>query len=355
MFPFPGRWNQWQKEGFRTRAAHWLLNLAADNRVRKVILVDQPEVSVKSQIKIRKENEKIIVVERYSMISRKIMPLQKIPQSIWSDLKLDSESTVVFVGNPIEMKNAIDVPHAKLIFDCVDDLSVHPQYQYIHYKKLIASGYSLVEKHADIVTAVSSSLIKKFPTKKVNVIRNAVSNDFIKEVEIHNDTSPIQAICYFGIIQNRVNLDLLSKVQKETDVPVQIWGKVWRQNTEGLKARYKNLDFKGEYHYSELPNLLKNAKVLVIPHYVNEFSDSMDPLKLYEYLTTGKPIVSTNILSVKGLDHIVNIAQDDESFIKMVKKALVENDLVKAKTRKEFALSNSWKNRVTQLFSLFEE
>lgn len=312
-------------------------------------------MSFKVGTNIRHESEKITIVERSSIISRKVMPYQKINSEIWRDLEINPTNTVILVGNPIEMENAINVPHSKLIFDCVDNLSIHPQYQYFHYKKKINEGYKLVEKHADIIITVSSSLINKFPNNQVNVIRNAVSSQFIENVEKYNTNNSRNAICYFGIVQDRVNLDLLSQAQESIRLPVQIWGKIWGQNPDLLKKKYKNLEFMGEYHYTELPKLMNNAKVFVIPHHINEFSNSMDPLKLYEYLTTGKPVVSTKINSVEGLEGLIEIANDDKSFIEGIKKALNEegNEELK-KRRKEFAMANSWTSRVNQLIDLLE-
>ncbi|AIM16354.1 hypothetical protein HW35_08815 [Bacillus sp. X1(2014)] len=352
IFPFPGRWSQWEKEGFRTRAAHWLLNLANDSRVRKVILVDQPEMSYLNKTTIRNESEKIVVVERKSVISRKILPFQRINIKIWKELNLDPKKTIVLIGNPIEMENAINVPHSKLIFDCVDNLSIHPQYQYFHYKKKIDKGYKLVEQHADIIVVVNPSLKNKFPKKQVVPIRNAVSTQFLQNIEKYHIELNGHAICYFGIVQDRVNLELLSKVREVVGIPVQVWGKIWGQNPEIIKKKYKNLDFMGEYHYSDLPKLMNNAKIFVIPHYVNDFSNSMDPLKLYEYLSTGKPVVSSNINSVYGLDELVEIATDDESFIEGIKRALNEDNVDLVEKRKQFAKLNSWENRVNELFNL---
>ena len=44
-----------------------------------------------------------------------------------------------------------------------------------------------------------------------------------------------------------------------------------------------------------VPGYLQHAAALVVPHVVDDFTDSLDPIKLYEYLAVGRPIVSTPV------------------------------------------------------------
>lgn len=46
---------------------------------------------------------------------------------------------------------------------------------------------------------------------------------------------------------------------------------------------------------SAVPGYLQHADVLVVPHVVNSFTDSLDPIKVYEYLAVGRPVVSTPV------------------------------------------------------------
>ena len=59
----------------------------------------------------------------------------------------------------------------------------------------------------------------------------------------------------------------------------------------------------GERPYEQVPAYLQHAEVLIVPHSVNEFTESLDPIKLYEYLAVGRPVVST---PVAGFRQIAN-------------------------------------------------
>jgi hypothetical protein len=58
---------------------------------------------------------------------------------------------------------------------------------------------------------------------------------------------------------------------------------------------------------------LQHADVLVVPHVVTPFTDSLDPIKLYEYRAVGRPVVSTPVAGFRDADdHRITIAAGDE-------------------------------------------
>jgi glycosyltransferase involved in cell wall biosynthesis len=69
----------------------------------------------------------------------------------------------------------------------------------------------------------------------------------------------------------------------------------------------------GPRHRDEVPAYLQHADVLVVPHVVTPFTDSLDPIKVYEYRAVGRPVVSTPVAGFRELDDPpVHLAQADE-------------------------------------------
>jgi glycosyltransferase involved in cell wall biosynthesis len=72
-------------------------------------------------------------------------------------------------------------------------------------------------------------------------------------------------------------------------------------NRETLE-RTPGVRLAGPREHGEVPGYLQHADVLIVPHLVDEFTDSLDPIKLYEYLAVGRPIVSTPVAGFRDAD-----------------------------------------------------
>ena len=58
----------------------------------------------------------------------------------------------------------------------------------------------------------------------------------------------------------------------------------------------------GPREHTTIPAYLKAADVLVVPHVVTAFTDSLDPIKVYEYLAAERPVVSTPVAGFRELE-----------------------------------------------------
>lgn len=88
-------------------------------------------------------------------------------------------------------------------------------------------------------------------------------------------------------------------------------------------------------------------------------SKDVSPLKFYEYLATGKPIVSTREpLQVSDFAHVVHVASGLEDFLKKCEEALCEEEpgrSQKAAERLEYGRKCSWDERVKQMEAILKE
>jgi glycosyltransferase involved in cell wall biosynthesis len=113
-----------------------------------------------------------------------------------------------------------------------------------------------------------------------------------------------------GVLSERVDLNLIEKISQDwPQCSFQLIGPMSRaveQKWTQLQ-RIPNLEWKGLVHHSKIPDILRSSDVLLMPHMDSPLSQSMDPLKLYEYLTTGLPIVSTPVPPTGEYDSLVHI------------------------------------------------
>jgi glycosyltransferase involved in cell wall biosynthesis len=122
---------------------------------------------------------------------------------------------------------------------------------------------------------------------------------------------------YVGSVQSRVDLELLATVAKE--VPVVVAGPADEASAEVLRST--PLTWLGPIDVALVPGLLQRAAVGLLPHRVDAFTASMDPMKLLEYLAAGLPVVSTPLPGT-GLSTQVRVAGDADAFCSAVREAI---------------------------------
>jgi glycosyltransferase involved in cell wall biosynthesis len=73
-------------------------------------------------------------------------------------------------------------------------------------------------------------------------------------------------------------------------------------------AAHRNVHLLGARPYADVPAYLQHADVIIVPHAVNAFTDSLDPIKAYECLAVGRPTLATPVSGFLGLGSPVRIA-----------------------------------------------
>jgi glycosyltransferase involved in cell wall biosynthesis len=102
----------------------------------------------------------------------------------------------------------------------------------------------------------------------------------------------------------------------------------------------------GAVPYRDLPAYMRSFDVCVTPHRMTPFTESLNPIKLWEYLAAGKPIVATDVAGFRDHPRLVRIARDGAGFVAAVREALAGEAPGLAEQRREFAAGQSWESRL---------
>jgi len=114
-----------------------------------------------------------------------------------------------------------------------------------------------------------------------------------------------------------------------------------------------NVVFTGPVPYHDIPDYMRAFDVCMTPHRMTAFTESLNPIKLWEYLAAGKPIVSTDVAGFRDYPHYVRIASTPESFAAALVASLDEPAAM-GESRREEARRHSWKSRVDKIESIIE-
>ena len=245
------------------------------------------------------------------------------------------------------------------VYHVVDEYAGYTMVDEARRKRLKADESQLLDA-ADVVIAVSDELVeaKRGPDRDVHLVENAVDFEAFHQASesasIPEDMMSIPGprLGYSGLISKRLDLGLLERMAMSyPDWSIVLIGKVDDRRCEAamdaLRAR-PNVHFLGEKHFRDVPAYVAGLDVGLLPYEVNEETLHISPLKMYEYLATGLPVVSKDIPSAqKKRDHVA-IATDEHGFFRSCEQAVSDSASGREARIAEAAI-NTWDQRVQQL------
>ena len=104
----------------------------------------------------------------------------------------------------------------------------------------------------------------------------------------------------------------------------------------------------GAQPYESLPAWAKAFDVAFIPYRLNQQVRNANPLKLREYLATGKPVVSVPTPEIERFGDVVRIAPDREAFLAAIEAALADDSAEQRARRMASVRDMSWDHRVSE-------
>ncbi|HEX9037178.1 MAG TPA: glycosyltransferase [Ktedonobacterales bacterium] len=114
-----------------------------------------------------------------------------------------------------------------------------------------------------------------------------------------------------------------------------------------------NLHYLGPLPQRELPEALRYASAGIIPYHINDYTTSVSPLKLYEYLAAGVPVVATALpgLLAEAVDGLGIAQQDPEAFTARLSEAIGYDETARLRVAQR-AMTHSWERRVDEISTL---
>jgi glycosyltransferase involved in cell wall biosynthesis len=166
--------------------------------------------------------------------------------------------------------------------------------------------------------------------------------------------TPRPTVGFVGAIAQWVDLDLLWFL---ADIRP-----AWRlvlvgpigQDVSALR-RLPNVHLLGPRPYSSLPSFLAAMDVALVPFVRDAVTANADPIKVYEYLAAGVPVVATDLPGLRRLDHVVRLAGNTRDFLRAIDEALVAGRDSGAAERRVEAARHSWDNRFDTFSELVAE
>ncbi len=239
--------------------------------------------------------------------------------------------SVLWFVTPFAYSFAGHLRSGAVVYDCMDELTLFRGAS----SQLVLLERQLL-KHADLVFSGGRSLhkAKRLHHANAHLFPSSVDADHFKRARAANLAEPADQariphprIGYFGVIDERIDLDLLDAVAKaRPDWHFVMVGPTAKIDPATCPQR-ANLHWLGMRSYAELPGYLAGWDVGIMPFALNEATRFISPTKTPEFLAAGVPVVSTAVRDVVddwGKDDIVQIAHDPAGFCAAIEGLLVE-------------------------------
>ena len=236
----------------------------------------------------------------------------------------------------------------------LDDWAVHPAYS--RWRDAYRQSYALIRDRRRRVAAVSGSLLERLaPDAPATVIANGLEPaewTGAAETPSFLASLPRPLLVYAGTLDARLDIKWLEQAARELPrATVLLVGPLLdAEHLQGLRAQ-PNVRIHPELGRAELAGLIRAADVGLIPHRRTPLTEAMSPLKLYEYLAAGLPVLAGDLEPMRGIDPRVVLVEEGADFGACLRVALALGP-ADEQTRLSFIEQNSWRSRHDELLGL---
>jgi glycosyltransferase involved in cell wall biosynthesis len=367
-------WWVWERQGFSTRNAALMRELSRRDEVETVAVVDTPRFFARSHRPPGRRGEHVSqVAPGVSSVAfdfplplpngwspgRRVNERLALP-GLLRRLRLATGGSglrVLWVADPRLACLAAGLARDLLVFDAIDDWRQHTWAG----RALVEEGYRCAAGQADVTFAVNPSLLEWLqPRGRVEVLPNAVdAGHWGREV---GTTATVRdgerrrmgpVVGYAGMIQSRLDQELLRTVAARLpDVSFVLAGPV-RRGSEGLVSGLPgNVRSLGAVPHGDLPAVLAGWDAAMVPHRRDALTASMDPLKLYEYVAAGLPVVSTIVSPNPVLRDHVRVATSPDEFAAALQEELAADTPAAGERRRQAVVTESWPARAERVLEV---
>jgi glycosyltransferase involved in cell wall biosynthesis len=211
---------------------------------------------------------------------------------------------------------------------------------------------------SDTLIASASSLagdLRKSSGRSVTVVQNAVNENLSK---LEQKGAPQDLPVGFGGIALYVGAlwgswfdwELVSMVAKENpEWGIVLIGEPPADVEKKLPPYLSNVFFLGLKPQSDVPNYIRSSDVCLIPFSIDSITRTVSPLKVYEYLAFGKPVLTMYMPEVEGLPN-VHMFLNRKEFAKALDRTWKDSP----EAAQHISMNHTWARRVEQIEAMWD-
>ncbi len=262
-----------------------------------------------------------------------------------------TNQSVVWITTPSGLipRLLADMPRRALIYEMMDD------YGTIHAAH--AEGIEKIEHYllgeADVVIVTSRLLFEKAQRirsgKTTLLVGNGVDYGFFDAGPFSRprEIADMENIAgYIGAIDHWMDFAMVEYLaDMMRHIEFVFVGPVRASHV----PKRSNIHYLGKQPYERVPQFCAHFEVCLIPFRTGELADTVNPVKIYEYFSLGKPVVASKMKELEPFSNLLYLASGREEFRECISRAFREKSHDTSGQRKEVAKMNDWSMKVAQI------
>ena len=351
----------------RQRCQHLALELS---RYHKVLYVWQASPVASLWYRLPLPPRHLVINENLQVLRPRVLPFHKYSPIMAINQRLmlrairshlpPTGADVLWLSHPWDYGYCQRLKTSLVCYDCMDNVPL----------LWPAPNLALLEERllqtADLVFATSQSLQRRASAlaSQVMLVPNAVEFSHFtraatEPLPVPEDLAdiPRPRIGFYGTLGHWVDLELIEHLASACPH----WSYVFigllqvPQFDLEVLQRLRNVHFLGVRDYDDLPAYLQHVDVWWLPFRRDEMTLDVDPLKVYEYLAAGKPVVATKLSEMEKFAPLVELAAREDEFKARIEAFLNQTDNEeRIQARMAFAAQNTWEERGRTIVAAIE-
>jgi glycosyltransferase involved in cell wall biosynthesis len=268
--------------------------------------------------------------------------------------RLGMTRPILIAGLPHAVDLVPLLPHAAVVYHCADD--------YAHVRGFPSTLPTLEAelcRRADLVVTTSETLARDrqpLNPRTYWVPNGAEIEHFARDVAPAGEVArlPGPRIGFVGGLSEWVDFELLARLARARPTwSLVLVGPYGVDATE--LGQLPNVHLLGPRPYARVPSYLAAMDVALIPFKQDPVTFHADPIKAYEYLAAGVPVVATDLPALRRLQPVVRLASTPEAFEREIAAALAEGRDAGRAARQAEATRHGWRARFDQIDHLLAD